>query len=128
MSSGPLTAAQVKAMTQQDPILSRVHFYVLCGWPTTVDSSFNPFSSRRHELSVCNGCVLWGNRVIIPKTGHQTILNELHDSHQGTSRMKERTRMLVWWPRLDKQIEAMASNCVKYLAARNLPPLAPLHP
>ena len=97
-------------------------------WPTTVDSSFNPFSSRRHELSVCNGCVLWGNRVIIPKSGHQTILDELHDSHQGTSCMKERARMVVWWPRLDKQIEAMASSCVKCQAARNLPPLTPLHP
>ena len=66
MLSGPLTTAQVKAMTQWDPVLSRVHSYVLRGWPTTVDSSFNPFSSRKHELSVCNGCVLWGNYVIIP--------------------------------------------------------------
>ena len=37
MSSGPLTAAQVKAMTQWDPVLSRVHSCVLRGWPTTVD-------------------------------------------------------------------------------------------
>ena len=129
MSSGPLTAAaQVKAMTQRDPILSRVHSYVFRGWPTTVDSSFNPFSSRRHELSVCNGCVLWSNRVIIPKAGRQTMLDELHDSHQGTCRMKERARMVVWWPRLDKQIEAMASSCVKCQTARNLPPLATLRP
>ena len=42
MSSGSLTAAQIKAMTQRDPILSRVHSYVLHGWLTTVDSSFNP--------------------------------------------------------------------------------------
>ena len=42
--------------------------------------------------------------------------------------MKERTRMVVWWPRLEKQIEAMASSCVKRQAARTLPPLVPLHP
>jgi len=96
MSSGPLTATQVKAMTQRDPVLSQVYSYVLRGWPSTVDPSFNPYSSRRCELTVCSGCILWGNRVIIPKAGCQTILDELHDSHQGISRMKERARMVVW--------------------------------
>ena len=103
VSCGLLTAAQIKAMTQRDPVLSRVYFYVLRGWPTTVDSAFNPFSSCRHELSVCNGCVLWGNCVIIPRAGHQTILEELHDSHQGASRMKERARIVVWWSCMDEQ-------------------------
>ena len=69
MASGPLTAAVVKTMTQRDPVLSRVHSYVLRDWPNAVDSLFNPYSSHRHELSVCNGCVLWGSCVIIPKAG-----------------------------------------------------------
>ena len=128
MSTGPLTAAQVKSMTQRDPVLSRVRSHVLRGWPTTVDSSFNPYSSRRHELSVCNGCILWGNRVVIPQAGRQLILDELHDSHQGVCRMKERARMVVWWPQMDKQIEALASNCVAWQASRHLPPVAPLQP
>ena len=128
MSSGPLTTAEVKSMIQQDPVLSRVHSYVLRGWPETVHSSFNPYSSRRHELSVCKGCVLWGNQVIIPKAGCQLILDELHDSHQGARCMKERAQMVVWWPLMDKHIETIASSCVKCQAARNLPPVAPLHP
>ena len=80
MSTGPLTAAQVKSMTQRDPILSHVLSHVLRGWPTTVDSSLNPYSSRRQKLSVCNGCILWGNRVVIPQAGCQLILDKLHDS------------------------------------------------
>ena len=40
------------------------------------------------------------------------MLEELHDSHQGMSRRKERARMVVWWPSLDKDIEAMASCCI----------------
>ena len=111
MSSGPLTKADVKTMTQQDPVLSRDHSYVLLGWQETVDSSFNPYSSSRHELSVCKGCILWGN-CVIPNAGHQTILDELHDSHQGTCHMKERTRMAVWWPLMNKHIETIASSCV----------------
>ena len=90
IATGPLTAAQIKNLTKLDKVLSRVHAYVLLGWPALVDASFNPYSSRWHELFVCNGCVLWGNRVIIPKAGRQHILEEVHDSHQGMSRMKER--------------------------------------
>ena len=59
MSTGPLTAAQVKTMTQKDPVLCRVHSYILRGWPNAVDSSLNPYSSRKHELFVCNGYILW---------------------------------------------------------------------
>ena len=132
MSSGPLMAAQVKAMTQQDPVLSRVHSCVFRGWPTTVDFSF-PHADMSYQfvMVTCYGAVtsfmLWGC-VIIPRAGRQTILDELHDSHQGASRMKERARMVVWWPCMDKQIKEMASSCVKCKAVRNLPPLAPLHP
>jgi len=36
--------------------------------------------------------------------------------------------MVVWWPSIDKYIEAMASCCVTCQASRNLPPVAPLHP
>ena len=42
--------------------------------------------------------------------------------------MKERAQMVAWWPHMDKHIETIASSCVKCQAARNLPPVAPLHP
>ena len=58
IATGPLTAAQIKNLTQRDKVLPRVYAYVLRGWPASVDASFNPYSSCRHELSVCNGCVL----------------------------------------------------------------------
>ena len=47
MASGPLTAPEVKTMTIWDPVLSRVHSYVLQGWP---DSSSNPYSSYRRVI------------------------------------------------------------------------------
>ena len=61
----------------------------LCSSWLVIDSSFI-FQPLLHELYVCKGCVLWGNRVIIPKAEHQTILDELHDFHKGASCMKER--------------------------------------
>ena len=36
--------------------------------------------------------------------------------------------MVVWWPSIDRNIEALASCCVACQASRNLPSVAPLHP
>ena len=87
MSTGPLAAAQVKSMAQRDLVLSHFHSYILRGWPNAVDLSFNPYSSRRHKLSVFNGCILFKNRIIIPEAERKLILDELYDSHQGVCHM-----------------------------------------
>ncbi len=57
-----------------------------------------PYFNRRHELSLLQGCVLWGAQVIVPIQGRQKVLEELHDTHPGVSKMKALARSYVWWP------------------------------
>ena len=128
LSSGPITATQIKTMTRQDKILSKVLYFVQKGWPATVEPALTPYASRKYELSSLDGCVLWGTRVVIPTAGRKRILDDLHETHQGASRMKARARMVVWWPGLDKSIEEIVSNCLSCQSSRPLPPAAPLHP
>ena len=62
-----VTCDQIKKATRVDPVLSKVHAYVLNGWPSSVqDPQFYPYKERKLELSVEQGCVLWGMRVIVP--------------------------------------------------------------
>ena len=128
LSSGPVTATQIKTMTRQDKVLSRVLYFVQNGWPATVEQTLKPYASRKYELSSLNGCVLWGTRVVVPTAGRKRILDDLHETHQGASRMKARAQMVVWWSGLDKSIEEMVSNCLPCQSSRLLPPAAPLHP
>ena len=128
LSSGPITATQIKIMTRQDKVLSKVLYFVQKGWPATVESALKSYASRKYELSSLDGCVLWGTRVVIPTAGRKRILDDLHETHQGASRMKARAQMVVWWPGLDKSIEEMVSNCPSCQSSRPLPPAAPLHP
>ena len=46
----------------------------------------------------------------MPLQGRQLILNELHQGHQGMVGMKSRARSIVWWPNIDKEIEAMVKK------------------
>ena len=79
------------------------------------------------ELSVLDGCILWGSRVVIPSVFRQSLLQELH-TNLGMSRMKSLARSYVWWPGLDSQIEEVCRPCVECCAANRNSPKAPAHP
>ena len=46
-----------------------------------------------------------GNRVVVPPSLCQKILQQLHYNHLGISRMKSLDRMFVWWPGFDQEVE-----------------------
>ena len=73
-------------------------------------------------------CLLLGSRVVVPSALHEAVLRELHESHQGVSRMKALARSHVWWPGIDKDIEALAKSCPNCLEVKSAPPGVILHP
>ncbi|XP_033832445.2 uncharacterized protein K02A2.6-like [Periophthalmus magnuspinnatus] len=124
----PVSAAQVKKATRNDPDLSVVMDMVIKGQSKVDSSALKPFIDRRWELSVQSGCLLWGRRVILPQSLRAKMLEQLHAGHSGIVKMKEMARSYFWWPGLDKQIENMAKSCSSCQKTRNNPPAAPLHP
>ena len=86
-----------------------------------------PYFSKYTELSVQDGCILQGNRVIISKAGRFEVLQELHEAHPGTTRMKQLAR-IVWWPSMDQTIEEKVKSCVECQFQHPMPPLASLSP
>ena len=124
-----LTADQISHWTRTDPVLAHVHEYLLRGWPTDDrDPALTPYRRRKNELSVQDGCVLWGARVIIPPCGRTQVKQELHSAHPGINRMKSLARSYVWWPGMDEELEDTVKRCDVCQDQRRDPPSAPLHP
>ena len=73
------------------------------------------------------GCLLWGFRVVIPRSLRQKLLQELHKDHPGVTHMKSVARSYMWWPGLDKD-ENRAKSCTACHAVKRAPPTVPLHP
>ncbi len=63
----PVTPRQLRAATRSDTLLSKVFRYTRNEWPQDVPHCLRPYFDRRNELTVEEGCVLWGFRVVIPK-------------------------------------------------------------
>ena len=124
-----LTSQMIQKETRVDPVLSQVYSFIIGGWPTVVvDPSFAPFKSKRDELTTQQGCILWGTRLVVPSSLQEKVLQELHDTHPGMSRMKALARSYVWWPNIDSHIERTVSSCSTCQSMRSAPPTAQIHP
>lgn len=124
----PVTFDEVKTHTYRDPILKTVSDYVVNGWPEKVPKELQPFQTRKQEISIEDGCLLWGVRVIIPQSLETKLLTSLHENHSGITRMKSLARSYFWWTGLDEDIEKIAKSCKACQEQKSKPPKAPLHP
>ena len=128
LDDSPVTAHHIAVWTRRDPELSKVLTYVQRGWPNECDKSLSNFSSKRNELSIHQGCLTWGSRVVIPPQGREAVLQELHEGHPGMTKMKSLARMYVWWPNLEKDIESFVQSCHQCQEQQPAPSVAPLQP
>ena len=107
----PINSDQIEKWTSTDPVLSQVRRFVEQGWSDQTPPEFDCYRHRKDELSVQQGVLFWGARVIIPPKGRDALLRELHDTHPGIVKMKALARSYLWWPGLDMEIERHVKDC-----------------
>ena len=105
----PVTSEAVARETRRDPVLATVHESIVKEWSTRVDGD-KPYYERRNELTVHQGCILWGMRVVIPNKLQDRVWKELHDGHMGVVKMKALARSYVWWPRARNNFRVVSGH------------------
>ena len=124
----PISAAEIARWTTQDPVLGKVHELVRSGWISQEEEEFQAYNRIKDELSVQDGCVLWGLRIVVPERAQQQVLEELHVCHPGMTRMKAIAQSIVWWPGIDQDIESKVRGCIDCQQNQKNPPGAKMHP
>ena len=67
IESLPIISKDIAKHTSKDPVLGKVYEYTSSGWPGHCqEEMIQPYWNRKQELSVEDGCLLWGTRVIVP--------------------------------------------------------------
>jgi transposase InsO family protein len=126
----PLTHKQISYETSKDIVLQQVLQYVQNNWNSytnTDNIELQQYYHRRNELTFSNDCLLFGDRVVIPKIFRKRVLKQIHKAHLGIQLTKSIARNYVYWPKIDQDIENLVKSCEKCATAAKAPNKTLLH-
>ena len=129
-----LNSSLISKHSAKDPVISKVMYCIKEGWneltqvPENATVSIQEYFGKRDELSVEQGCLLWGHRVIIPADLRDDVLKMLHSTHTGMGSTKALARNYVWWPKMDKDIEDLVRHCTSCQINQRKPAKSTPHP
>ena len=116
---------QIKKETLLDPTLQAVTSAVKTGkWYETkendvVNEDFDILHRDRDLLTLLSSedLILRGPRIVIPMSLRERIVGLAHEGHQGIVKTKQLLREKVYFPRMDKFVEAKIERCIPCQAA-----------
>jgi len=89
--------------------------YVMHQWPhseTQVPENVKQYLQVRGLLSVVDGVLTYGDRIVIPPNLCHDVLTKPHESHQGISKCREMANTTIWWPCKGRDIKNFVMDCL----------------
>ena len=109
----PVKYEQFQSRTADE--LNELHQMILKGWPDTKEQTphcIRDYWSVRDELAVLDGIIYKGSRIVVPPSMRSDMISQVHGSHLGVVKCKQRAREALFWPGMSSQIEDAVSDCV----------------
>ena len=110
--------------------MSTVHQLTLNGWPRIqrhVPRIACNYLDFRDKHSIEGDLLMKGERIIIPTMCRDSILADLHKSHEGANRSLPLARTCVYWPGMEADIMDYIKWCVTCIDNAKMP-VEMLHP
>ena len=105
---------EIKSLQEDDPVCQQIKTFCQEGWPNlrNLTGPVKQYFPCKSELTVNNGILLKGNRLIIPPAQCPKIIEKLHAGHQGFTKCQRRAKESVWWPQIRQDIDLKVSKCI----------------
>ena len=110
----PTRLESLQEETKADSTLASLTDLIITGWPDSMQDlpdNLHPYWCFRDELTILDGLVMKGSRVVIPASMRPETLTHLHDAHQGLTSTLQHARRTVYWPKLQDDISVMVQKC-----------------
>ena len=104
----------IRIATDSDCVLQQLKQIILQGWPvhkSAIPSELVAFFDFRDELTVQDGIILRGDRVVIPKCLQSDMKQRVHAGHMGINSCLRRARDLIYWPGMSRDIRQYVQAC-----------------
>ena len=89
---------------------------ILNGWLSVKQDCpqhFLSFWQVRDELSVAEGLIMRGSRIVVPQSLRMDMLVKFHESHLGMEKCKRSARVSLYWPGMNAAVTDMTISCSK---------------
>lgn len=100
--------------TQKDSEMTKAIEYCKKGWPgsrSNMSFDLKQYYKVRENLYVNEGLFFFNNKLVVPKSLRQEMLELIHESHFGMVKCKARAREILYWPGMSKDIELLVGRC-----------------
>ena len=111
----PRKLDRLRKSTAQDNQLTRLSRYINTGFPCekkNLPTDLQEYWNYRDTLSIENGLLTCGSRIIVPHEMRAEMLQYIHDGHQGKERHLLRARNTVLWPKITYDIQELIERCI----------------
>ena len=129
--ASPVKLEEIRRATADCTELQQLRQVVMSGWPVTrksVPREIEAYWNIRDEITVIDGLLFAGRKLIIPRSMRSVMLELLHESHQGVEKSKARARNVMYWPGINGDISRIVTACSTCLRYRSANPKEPMLP
>ena len=105
---------QIRDATATDRSLTILGEIILKGWPNQKDGipmEALPYFNYRDELTIQDGIIYRGDRIVVPNALRQDMNNRVHAGHLGINSCFRRARDLIYWPGMSAEIRQHVETC-----------------
>ena len=131
LPASPAKLDEIRNQTSQDIAVSHLKDVIHRGWPE-YPNEFPPdlkeFWNFGEDLSVENGLILKGHRLLIPSNLRTQMLQIIHQGHLGVEECQLKARNCIYWPVIPKDVTEMTTNFPTCTQFSERQPKEPLHP
>ena len=96
-----------------DALCTQLIQYCNNGWPphNQVKGDLLQYWDARSEITFCDSLLLYGSRIVVPKSLQQETLSKIHQGHQGVEKCRLRVSTSVWWPGVSRDMQNFVQQC-----------------
>ena len=106
---------EFKQETRNDSVLQEVITLIKDSWPDSFPSirlQSNHFMMSKKNFHLhADGVLLKVDRVAVPSSMRVDMLKRIHEGHIGIEKFKTRAWEVMYWPRMNAEIEDYISKC-----------------
>ena len=108
-----LTLPDIKEETIKDCQLTKLKTYTVDGFPKHKHEceDIRSFYDNRESMTIIDGMIMKDKKIVIQFGLREQALENLHRSHMGIVKTKERASTSIFWPKIYKDIENFLSRC-----------------